>query len=183
MDPAARRLLGVNLVRLAGGDRDAFDAVFTSLWPSLLALARRLLGDEVEAEDAAQEALMKVFGNVEQYDASRDALSWAFAITVFEAQTLRRRRTRRRETSNSPLDQARAPGASPEAQLEDAELRARLGETVDLLSDVDRQEIVAYLGLAPEAGTGTLGTTRRKRRQRAMERLRSLWRNLHGFHS
>ena len=75
------------------------------------------------------------------------------------------------------------PGASPEAQLEDAELRARLGETVDLLSDVDRQEIVAYLGLAPGAGTGTLGTTRRKRRQRAMERLRSLWRNLHGFHS
>jgi RNA polymerase sigma-70 factor (ECF subfamily) len=182
MDLAARRRLGMNLLRLAGGDRDVFDDVFTSLWPPLLALARRLLGSDSEAEDAAQEALLKLLGNVEQYDPSRDALSWAFAITAFEAQTLRRRRARRRETATATAEPSSVEGATPEAQLVDAQLRARLAAAVDLLSDVDREEIAAYLGIGPEAAAGTLGTARRKRRQRALARLRAIWRNLHGFH-
>jgi RNA polymerase sigma-70 factor (ECF subfamily) len=182
MDAAARRRLGVNLVRLAGGDREAFDEVFTTLWPPLLALARRLLGNDSEAEDAAQEGLMKVLGNVEQYDASRDALSWAFAITAFEAQTLRKRRARRRETALPVRDPAAAPTTTPEAQLGQAELQARLAEAVDLLSDSDRQEISLYLGLAPPAPSGALDAAHRKRRQRALDRLRTLWRTLHGFH-
>jgi RNA polymerase sigma factor (sigma-70 family) len=183
MDGAARRRLGVNLVRLAGGDRSAFEEVFTALWPPLLTLCNRLLAHEGDAEDAAQEALLKLLGNVDQYDASRDALTWAFAITAFEVKTLRKRRFRRRESPGPAPEESAGTSPTPEAELLDAELRARLAESVDLLSDLDREAISSYLGLGPaDSSAGALGNTARKRRQRALARLRSIWRSLHGFH-
>jgi RNA polymerase sigma factor (sigma-70 family) len=181
MDADARRRLGANMVRLAAGDRAVFDEVFAALWPPLLTLARRLLDSESEAEDAAQEALLEVLGNTERYDPSRDALSWAFAITAYEARTLRQRRRRRRETTGAAAPEPRA-ASTPEADLADAELRAQLARSVDLLSDQDREEIASYLGLAPDLTPGApLAPARRKRRQRALARLRSIWRSLHGF--
>jgi RNA polymerase sigma factor (sigma-70 family) len=183
MDASARQRLSANLVRLAAGEREVFDHVFSSLWPPLLALARRLLGNDVDAEDAAQEALLKMFGNVDQYDASRDALSWAFAITTFEARTLLKRRFRRRETS-PPATELASAGSTPELDVADAELRAQLAAAIDLLTDADRQEIAAYLGLLAESGpSGSLAPARRKRRQRALARLKLMWRRLHGFHA
>jgi RNA polymerase sigma factor (sigma-70 family) len=184
MDAAARRRLGVNLVRLAGGERDVFDEVFGALWPPLLALSRRLLGDTGDAEDAVQEAIVKMLGNVDEYDASRDALSWAFAITAFEVRTLRKQRARRRESASATAGIADDPTRTPEARLVDAELRSRLAESVDLLSEVDRQTISTYLGLGSQAAAGeALGSAARKRRQRALARLRAIWRSLHGFHT
>ena len=183
MDAAARLRLGNDLLRLARGDRGAFEEVFVALWPSLLALARRLLGVESEAEDVAQEALMKVFANVDQYDPGRDGLSWAFAITAFEVRTFRKRRIRRRESASAVEEHPDDPSRTPEADLIAAELRARLDQSMDLLSETDRHTIFVYLGLARgEVAPTPLGAGARKRRQRAIARLRSIWRSLHGFH-
>jgi RNA polymerase sigma factor (sigma-70 family) len=183
MDAPARLKLGANLVRLAGGDRAAFDEVFVALWPALLALARRLLDNDDDAQDAAQEALLKVFGTIDAYEPGRDALSWAFAITAFEARTLRQRRKRRKESDASPLEKVPAD-SNPQSEFEDAELRARLSEASELLSQTDGAEIAAYLGFAEAEGPpGPLAPARRKRRQRALSRLRSIWRSLHGFHT
>jgi RNA polymerase sigma factor (sigma-70 family) len=183
MDAAARLRLGRNLLRLAQGERDAFDEVFRALWPPILALARRLLDADAEAEDAAQEVLMKVFAQVDQYDAGRDALSWVFAITAFEARTFRKRRVRRREETGAAIESPDDRGRTPEVDLGDAELRARLGQSVDLLTEADRKAISAYLGDGHEQGESLpLAATDRKRRQRAIARLRSIWRSLHGFH-
>ncbi len=183
MDAHARRRLSADLARLAAGEREAFDPVFTALWPPLRSLAERLLGPGSEAEDAAQEALMKVLSTVQSYDPARDGLSWAFAITAFEARTLRQRRLRRRESAGALPDHP--DSASPEGALADAELRARLAQAIDLLSPADRDEIAAYLQLAPDevGAAATRSPAQRKRRQRALDRLRRIWRSLHGFHA
>jgi RNA polymerase sigma factor (sigma-70 family) len=183
MDVSARQRLSANLVRLAAGEREVFDHVYAALWPPLLALAARLLGNDVDAEDATQEAILKVLGNVDQYDASRDALSWAYAITTFEARTVLKRRSRRREAS-APVPELASTGSTPELDAADAELRTQLATAVDLLSDADRQEIAAYIGLLSEGGaSGSLAPAQRKRRQRALARLKLIWRRLHGFHT
>jgi RNA polymerase sigma-70 factor (ECF subfamily) len=158
-----------------------FDEVFSSLWPALLALARRLLGDGIDAEDVAQEALLRVLGRADEYDPGRDALTWAFAITAFEVQTLRKKRARRRETGREPVHLP-SSAATPEQSALDAELRLQLAAAVDMLSDSDREEIERYLGLAERASGGALGDAERKRRQRAISRLKQIWRSLHGFH-
>lgn len=181
MDVDARRRLGQHLSRLAAGDRSAFDEVFGLLWPALRALSVRLLGDGASAEDTAQEALMKVLGRIDEYDPARDALSWAFAITAFEARTVRKRTMRRRETDDGSLATAPALGADPEGSLVDAEIRFQIASAVDLLSEVDRAEIELYLGLAE--ADGPIGAAQRKRRQRALDRLKLIWRRLHGFHA
>src|SRR5260221_6515610 len=77
------------MARLADGDGSAFHPAFAILWPALrsFAAARLPLAD---AEDAAQEALMKVFAQAARYD-GRDALTWALAIAGYEVLTARRR--------------------------------------------------------------------------------------------
>jgi len=49
------------LARLAGGDMPAFRRVVDRYLPHLLAVGRRMLRDDAEAEDIAQEALMRLW--------------------------------------------------------------------------------------------------------------------------
>jgi DNA-directed RNA polymerase specialized sigma24 family protein len=53
--------------RLAAGHREAFQPVFDLLWPVLRGFTARLLSDPVDAEDAAQETLRKIFSRVADF--------------------------------------------------------------------------------------------------------------------
>jgi RNA polymerase sigma-70 factor (ECF subfamily) len=158
--------------RLADGDREAFHPVFAVLCPLLRRFASRKL-PEAEAEDAAQEALVKVFARSAEFDGERDGLSWALGIAAYEIKTARRRRQRRRE---DPLEagelRTRAdPAPSPEDAAIGRSLDQALDETLQMLSRPDQQTLRAFAhGDKPG---GVAGATFRKRVQRALGRLRS----------
>src|SRR5688572_25845550 len=116
-----------HMERLADGDRGSFHPVFTALWPVLRRFAARHLGPE-EAEDAAQEALVRIFFRASEFDPSRSALAWALGIAAFEIRTARRRRQRRREGSPpaGALEGARDAAPTPEAQAMVRDLEAML---------------------------------------------------------
>src|SRR5262245_41568265 len=106
--------------RLRAGDRAAFHPVFETLWPVLRRLAARHLPPQ-DAEDTAQEALLKIFHRAAAFDPERSALAWALGITAYEVRTARTKRRRRRE---SPEEAApMRPDAGP-----DPEEAAMLGE-------------------------------------------------------
>jgi RNA polymerase sigma factor (sigma-70 family) len=163
------------MTRLAEGDRDAFAPVFSALHPLLRRFAARSL-PEVEADDAAQEALVRVFFRATEFDPTRDALSWALGIAAYEIKSSRRRRGRRREDSADATGRE-DPAPSPEDQAIAANLDAVLDAALSALGPADEATLRAYAhGRRPE---GIAPATFRKRVERGLQRLRALWRATH----
>jgi RNA polymerase sigma-70 factor (ECF subfamily) len=177
VERVAREALQRQLERLADGDRDAFHPLFVRLWPLLRGFAARCLPGE-DVEDAAQEALVRVFARAAEFDRRRDALSWVLGIAAYEIRTARqrRRRRRRREHPDDALAGRPDPARSPEETALAAELERGLGEALAALRPMDAETLLAYArGERPDLP----GPTFRKRVERALGRLRSAWRLNH----
>ncbi len=173
------------LARVAQGDRRAFDAVFDAAWPRTLAWCARSLSDPRDAEDAAQRALERVFEQAVDYDPRRSALSWILTIAAYEVRTARQRR-RREQARVSSLDalDARAQPADPvvgaDDALIDAESADELARLLDELPPDDRALVEDALAGRAYEDSNVPAATQRKRRQRAIDRLKSAWRALRG---
>ena len=176
MDGAARAQLHQCMVRLADGDRSAFSPVYQALWPVLRAFVGRQL-PMPESEDAAQEALLKVFARASDFDPERDALTWVLGIAAFEIRTARKRSSRRREdlVAQAPPN---SDVPSAEQAVIDRDLEAALLEILGALRPSDVETIQAVLsGRSPPIPRATF----RKRLERALNRLRLAWRARHGL--
>ena len=176
MDPARRKAIHEAMLRLSDGDRTAFDVLLDELWPVILAFAKRGLRRDTDAEDIAQEVFYKICAKIADFDRNRDALSWAFGIASYELMTHRRRLQRRREVFDAASIARHLDGsASQEEQLLARELALAFEEAVGTLTEDDR----VSLGLLGDI-SDVEGATLRKRKQRALERLRSIWRHIYG---
>ncbi|HLV64400.1 MAG TPA: sigma factor [Polyangiaceae bacterium] len=174
---ASRHELDVLMARLAAGDRAVFGRVFDLLFPSVQRLCLGLLKNEADAADALQDAMQKIFERASQYDPERPAMPWALAIAAWECRTHARRRMRRREVSEEA-------GFEPPVTFDPEEGHVRrdlveaalaaLGE----LSETDRETLVATYW---EEAAPVSGATLRKRRERALARLRGAFRRLYGL--
>jgi len=69
------------LMRVAEGDRDAFEALYRASASRLLGICVRVLHDRDEAEDALQEAFVRVWRKAGQFDAARaGAATWLATV-------------------------------------------------------------------------------------------------------
>lgn len=176
MNAARRQAIHEAMVRLSDGDRTAFDVLLDELWPVVLSFAERGVGRGMDAEDVAQEAFYKVCARIADFDRDRDAVSWVFGIASYEIMSLRRKQKRRRELFDEALVAEQLDGAAlQEEQLIARELTLAFQEAVGVLTEEDR------LALGLVAGTANAdGATLRKRKQRALDRLRGIWRQIYG---
>ena len=160
--------------RLADGDRSAFHPVFESLWPLLRRFAARHLhpGD---ADDAAQEALLRVFRRAAEFDPSRSALAWALGIAAFEIRTARRKRQRRREDAvpGGVFESARDPAPTPEETAMQADMETMMRNALGTLRPEDAETLRLY---SRGERAHVAAATFRKRVERALTRLRAAWR-------
>ena len=146
------------------------------MWPLVRGLAARYL-PAAEAEDVAQEALLRVFARASEFDVERDALTWILSIGAWQVRTHRTRARRRRE---GPLEVGWEPAdaqATPEASAVARDLEAALDRAMGELAPSDAETLSAYArGERPDLP----GPTFRKRVERALARLRARWRTNHG---
>ncbi len=176
MTTAIDEELNALMARLADGDRSVFTEVFKRLWPPTLRLCISLLRHEADASDAAQQAMQKVLERASDYDPHRPALPWALAVAAWECRTIQRRRGRRRE---APEDAAGdIAGADTEDELVDRALTRAAVTALGELSDTDRETLISTFW---DEAASTSGPTLRKRRERALERLRGAFRRLYGI--
>jgi RNA polymerase sigma-70 factor (ECF subfamily) len=172
MDQADRHRLQLLMIRLADGDRSAFDSLFDLAWPVMLHFARRALRGAPEADDAAQNAMIRLMQRASRFDRDRNALSWILAITANEIRTQRRRRPSWVGLEHAP--QTHDPQLSSEQKLIQQQTIEALDQAYGELSECDRRVVLEALGFATPSAVNA--ATWRKRWQRARERLRALWR-------
>lgn len=171
------------LARYADGDRSAFDSLFAAAWPVVLGFSRRLVGDRADAEDVAQRTMIKLAQQASRYDRERPALGWILTIAAWEAKSARKSAARRRArhvelaTGSRPATEGPDDAPTPEATVLRRELHDALVHALEQLSDLDRQTLLddIHEHIDPDLRPAT----RRKRRQRALERLRGIWRLTH----
>ncbi|MHB8218106.1 MAG: RNA polymerase sigma factor [Candidatus Sulfotelmatobacter sp.] len=125
-----------------GGQRELFYELVQPYERRVYAAALAILRNVHDAEDAAQEAMLKAFANIRQFRAEARFSTWLIQITVNEALMRRRRdRTvqmeglddrREEESEYAPRDFADWREIPSEA-LERKEVRQRLAEALGML--------------------------------------------------
>ncbi len=181
MDRGKRTDMNRLMTELADGNRAAFHPIFVAAWPIVRGFCARFIGDVIEAEDAAQLALVKVFERAPTFREGSEAMTWILTIAAYECRTVRQKTRRRRELGDSTiaLSMEKDAAASPERELIEREVRTTAAELFEGLAEVDKQVILTALekGERPE---GVSATAFRKRVQRAMDRLRFAKEKKHG---
>ena len=109
--------------------------------PKVLRAALGWLGDEQEAREVAQEALLKAWAARDRYDSDRPFYPWLRTIV---RNTARDRKARRRHREISGLDTERVGSLDrgPEQQAVVSDATARLRAALERLSDDYREIIV-----------------------------------------
>ena len=171
MEASEREWLRLQLAELADGNREAFGAVYERVWPLVRGFIRRQL-PAAEAEDAAQEALLRVFSRAGEYDRERDALAWILGIAAWEIRTVKTRSRRRREDALDDLTERPGADPTPEEAAQERERDRIVDGALAALDPRDAETLRDYMrDTRPDVAPATF----RKRVQRAIGRARAVW--------
>lgn len=130
-----------DLVARAGhGDRAAAQALMARHLPGMLALARRMLAGQSEAEDCVQEAFLKVWTHAGRWKPGKAKFeTWLYRVTLNQCyDRLRKRPTEPLEAAADIPD----GGDSPDRGLETAALEAEVSAA---LADLPERQRAAIL--------------------------------------
>ena len=118
------------------GDASAFEVLIDRYGRILFALAYRLSGNREDAEDIAQNALIRAYQRLETYDPDRSFFSWIYRIGVNEGLNFKRALR-----PHEPLEraQSRAAAGDPASRLETDE---RIQQALMSLAREHREVIV-----------------------------------------
>ena len=130
-----------DLVRRVGqGDPAAIQAMVARKLPRMLALARRMLGDPIEAEDVAQDALLRAWKQAPRWTPGKARFdTWLHRVALNLCYD--RLRRRREIATDSPPDRPDESPA-PDRGLLAADVGARVDAALSCLPGRQREAIV-----------------------------------------
>src|SRR3712207_7367734 len=140
------------LLRMRAGDRGAVDELYDRYSRPALALARRVLADDVLAEDVVQEVFLDVWRDPGAFDAARGSFpSWLLAMVHHKAvDAVRREESHRRRRSRAEEDLALSAPTSGHDVEDEAWSRVvseRVRAALGALPDAQREALtLAYYG-------------------------------------
>lgn len=186
MDPSESKLVA----RLKRGEEAAYVEVIERYGGRCLAVARRLMRTEHDAQDAVQDAFVSMFKSMDGFDEQSRLSTWLHRIVVNACLMRLRSRQRRPETSIEALlptfladgHQTRSSRPWPEepfAQAQRGELRKLVRDQIDELPEAYRNVIllrdIEELDTAATAAVlGITETAVKTRLHRARQALREL---------
>jgi RNA polymerase sigma-70 factor (ECF subfamily) len=153
------------VARAKGGDQAAFGELVRKYRARVFALALHLSGNASDADDITQDAFLKAYHKLPEFEGRSEFFTWIYRITLHRALNAKRDRSRRRTV---PLDDPRLVAAvavdsrgNPERAVQlRGEYRALL-EAFDQLSPLLQTTVVltALQGLSYKEAAVVLDTT------------------------
>ena len=157
-----------------GSDGPAFVALVERFRPRVWRICFRLMGNEQDANDAAQEVFVRLFFNRTKFAARSAYATWVHSIAVRTCLTLRRGRSRRlkrervtSEEDRQPDETAREP-QSPGLSLDLAKMLETLDEEdrammiLKYAEGHDYEELAEIFGLSVSACKMRISRAREK---------------------
>lgn len=157
--------------RVAGGDRSAFEFLMRRYNRRLYRLARALLREDAEAQDALQDAYLCAYRSMGQFRGDAALSTWLSRLVLNECNARLRRSSRRENiisivSADRDMDaysEVAEPGQSPDGLTARAQLRTVLERKVGELPEIFRvvfmlrsieemgvHEVAESLAIAPE---------------------------------
>jgi RNA polymerase sigma-70 factor, ECF subfamily len=133
------------VARAQGGDVGAFEQLSSAYADRLFMLLLRLLGDRAEAEDVAQEVMLRAWQGIARFQGRSSYFTWLYRIAVNEANRALDKRARRPAgvaIRDQELLLPGSPADDPSRQAEVSELRTALGRALAGLPPALRTAIV-----------------------------------------
>ncbi|HME00874.1 MAG TPA: sigma-70 family RNA polymerase sigma factor [Terriglobia bacterium] len=141
------------VTKARAGDVDAFSTLIRQYDRYIYRLALHITGNQEDAEDVLQEAMLKAYTRIGQFQGDSRFYTWLVRIAVNEAlMKLRKRATHAREVSlDEPVDDGgRAPvlreiedwGDNPEQRYARVELQSILDSVIERLEPMYRAVFV-----------------------------------------
>lgn len=131
------------LVLYANGDGQAARALTARLLPRVLGYATRLLGDRAEAEDVAQEAMLRLWRIAPDWrPGEAKVTSWLYRVVTNLCSDRQRARRRRAAEALDDVPEPASDSPGAEAGLIAADRSAALKAALDSLPERQRQALV-----------------------------------------
>ncbi len=159
------------------GDLAAYERLYSLHGVRMKNLARNLLGNSSDAEDAVQETFLKLQRGISSFRGQSSFATWSFRILINTCYDARRRRLRKKEEvledseSETPRPEPRSPGAHPSLRLaleRALQTLTRHQRDVFLLYEVEgfrHSEIASMLEISEAASKNTLFQAKKNLRQ------------------
>jgi RNA polymerase sigma-70 factor (ECF subfamily) len=158
------------------GDLRAYERLYAMHGARLKNLARNVLGNPIDAEDAVQDTFLKVQRSIASFRGQSSFATWIYRILMNTCYDARRSRLRKKEVANddseeTPQREPRAPGAHPSLRMALERALARLTRhqrDVFLLYEVEgfrHAEIAGMLEMTETASKNTLFQAKKNLRQ------------------
>lgn len=131
----------------AQGDKAAFEKLYSLLGGKLYAISLQLLKRRELAEDAVQEAFVRIWHNAGDYQQDKgQVLTWMISIVRYRALDMMRATKRRSEVSSSDEDMEEpVHERGPDLDLIEQRDRVRIDSCLDNLAHTQRRAIqLAY---------------------------------------
>lgn len=178
-NPAAMNAQNEDVALAAGcrsGDLRAYERLYAMHGARMKNLARNVLGNATDAEDAVQETFLKVQRSIASFRGQSSFVTWTYRILINTCYDARRSRLRKREVANedsaeTPRPEPRAPGAHPSLRMALERALAKLTRhqrDVFLLYEVEgfrHAEIAGMLEMTETASKNTLFQAKKNLRQ------------------
>src|SRR5215475_828427 len=149
-----RQTDAIAIERVLAGDRDAYRALVERHSRNVHRLAYRLTGNSHDAEDVVQEAFLRAYQKLEQFEARANFGTWVYRIASNYA--IDRMRQRRKEEARmeapvarqedgdnrDPLDLIADSAPTPERLTQNVELKKRMQLALSELTEAERTAFV-----------------------------------------
>lgn len=134
--------------RILAGDTAEFETLMRRYNRRVYRTARAVVRDDAEAEDIAQEAYVRAYQHLDQFQGRSSFATWLTSIAFHEALARVRKRSRQQEidamdeSSRDSLPQLAVRDGSPEQSASASEISILLESSIDSLPDKYRQVFV-----------------------------------------